>query len=71
MIPLTLADIGTELEIKRISGKDDVQRHLENMGFCVGSRIMLVSAGRGGDVIVNVKNVRVGISEKLAAKIMV
>ena len=70
-MPLSVADPGKEYEILRITGKDDIQKHLATMGFIVGSKVILVSPGHGGDVIVNIKNVRVGISEKLARKIMV
>ena len=36
MMPLTMAEIGRELEIRRIGGKEETRRFLESLGF-VGS----------------------------------
>ena len=33
MMPLTMAKEGEAAEIQRVGGKEDVRRHLENMGF--------------------------------------
>ena len=33
MMPLSLAEIGEENIIKRIGGKPEVKKHLENLGF--------------------------------------
>ena len=70
MIPLTLADIGEENTIRKIGGSPEVKKHLENLGFVVGGNVQIVSA-LGGNVIVNVKEARVAISEEMARKIMV
>ena len=70
MMPLALADIGEEYTIKRIGGSAEVKKHLENLGFVVGGTVKIVAA-LGGNVIVNVKEARVAISEEMARKIMV
>ena len=70
MMPLALADIGEEYTIKRIGGSAEVKKHLENLGFVVGGSVKIVTA-LGGNVIVNVKEARVAISEEMARKIMV
>jgi len=70
MMPLTLADIGKTEIIKRVGGGEEQKRFLENLGFVPGSEITLVSK-IAGNVIVNVKESRVAISEVLAQKIMV
>ena len=44
--------------------------YLENLGFVPGTVIVVVSK-TNGNVIVNVKEVRIAISEELARKIMV
>lgn len=69
-MPLALADIGEENIIKRIGGSPQVRKHLENLGFVVGGRVIIVSA-IAGNVIVNVKESRIAISEEMARKIMV
>lgn len=70
MMPLTLANVGEELTIQKIGGKPDVKKHLENLGFVVGSTAKLITA-LNGNVIVHVKETRVAISEEMARKIMV
>ncbi len=70
MMPLSLADIGEENTIKKIGGSAEVKQHLENLGFVVGGNVTVITA-LGGNVIVNVKESRVAISEEMARKIMV
>ena len=70
MMPLALADIGEDYTIKRIGGSAEVKKHLENLGFVVGGSVKIVTA-LGGNVIVNVKEARVAISEEMARKIMI
>ena len=69
-MPLSLANVGEENIIKRIGGKPEIKKHLENLGFVVGGTVTIVSA-LGGNVIVNVKESRVAISEEMARRIMV
>lgn len=70
MMPLSLAIVGEENTIKKICGSPEVRQHLENLGFVVGGNVTVVTA-LGGNVIVNVKEARVAISEEMARKIMV
>lgn len=69
-MPLTMVKEGTVTSIVRIGGKEEVRRHLENMGFVPGASITVVSVNNG-NVIVNVKEARVAISKEMANKIMV
>ena len=70
MMPLTLADAGEENIIKKIGGKPEVKKHLENLGFVVGGSVRIINR-LGGNVIVNVKETRVAISSEMAQKIMI
>ena len=70
MMPLSLAGIGEENTIKKIGGSPEVKQQLENLGFVVGGSVKIVNT-LGGNVIVNVKESRVAISEEMARKIMV
>ena len=69
-MPLTLADTGETYVIKRIGGKPEVKKHLENLGFVIGSNVSVINT-IGGNIIVKVKEARVAISEEMAQKIMV
>ena len=70
MMPLTLANIGEENMIRRVGGKQEVKKHLEDLGFVAGSRVTVISM-LGGNVIVNVKESRVAVCREMAQKIMV
>ena len=70
MMPLTFADVGEEHIIKKIGGKPEVKKHLENLGFVVGSGVSVINT-IGGNVIVKVKEARVAISQEMAQKIMI
>lgn len=70
MFPLTLANTGEEYTIKKIDGKPDVKKHLENLGFVVGGKAVIITAN-SGDLIVNVKETRVAVNKEMAQKIMV
>lgn len=70
MMPLTLATVGEENTIKRIGGRPDVKKHLENLGFVAGGNVTVITT-MGGNVIVNVKEARVAISKEMAQKIMI
>ena len=70
MMPLCLANIGENNVIRKIGGTPEVKKHLENLGFIVGGNVQIVNS-LGGNVIVNVKEARVAISEEMARKIMI
>ena len=70
MMPLAFAQVGEENIIRRIGGKPEVKKHLENLGFVVGGNVKIISK-LGSNVIVNVKESRIAISKEMAQKIMV
>mgnify|MGYP000727134381 FL=1 len=70
MLPLTMASQGEPMTIKKIGGKEETRKFLENLGFVVGGTVTVVSQ-IGGNMIVNVKDSRVAIGKDMANKIMV
>lgn len=70
MMPLALANVGEENTVKKIGGSPEVKKHLENLGFVVGGNVTVITS-LAGNVIVNVKEARVAISEEMARKIMI
>ena len=70
MMPLSLAVPGEENTIRKIGGSLEIKLHLENLGFVVGGNVTVVTT-LAGNVIVNVKESRVAISEEMARKIMI
>ena len=69
-MPLAMADIGEVNIIKSVTGRDDVRRHLAEMGFVVGGEVRVVSRLSGG-VILSVKDGRVALDRSMALRIMV
>ena len=70
MMPLTMLNTGEPSTIKKVGGKEETRRFLENLGFVQGAKVTVVSQ-IGGNVIVNVKESRVAIGKDMANKIMV
>lgn len=70
MMPLTMVKEGESNVIKKVGGKEETRKFLENLGFVTGS-IVTVVAEIGGNMIVNVKDSRVAIGKDMANKIMV
>jgi ferrous iron transport protein A len=70
MMPLILADSGSENIVRKVGGTAEVKQHLADLGFNVGTPVTVVSE-IGGNVIVKVKESRVAISKEMAQKIMV
>ncbi len=70
MIPLNYANRGEEAVIRKIGGSPEVKKHLENLGFVVGSTATVITS-LNGNVIVKVKESRVAINEEMARKIMI
>jgi ferrous iron transport protein A len=70
IMPLTMVKVGEHNTIKKVGGKEETRRFLENLGFVAGSIVTVVSE-IGGNMIVNVKDSRVAIGKDMANKIMV
>lgn len=70
MMPLTLANLGEELIIRKIGGNGETRRFLEGLGFVVGGNVTVVSE-LSGNVIVKVKESRVAVSKEMAQRVMV
>lgn len=69
-MPLTMANTGEENIIKKVGGKENTRRFLENLGFVAGGAVTVVSE-IGGNMIVNVNDSRVAIGKDMANKIMI
>ena len=70
MMPLTMAESGEEMMIRKVGGNPDTRKFLESLGFVVGGMVTIINE-IGGNVIVNVKESRVAVSKEMAMKIMV
>ena len=69
-MPIRMAPIGEELEIKRVSTDGEVKRRLESMGLVVGQRVTVLFQD-GGALVVRVKGCKLAIDERMASGIFV
>ena len=70
MMPITMMKDGETGVIKKVGGKEETRKFLENLGFVVGGTVTVVS-DIGGNLIVNVKDSRVAIGRVMACRIMI
>ena len=70
MMPLTMLNTGEPSTIKKVGGKEETRRFLENLGFVTGASVTIISH-TDGNLIVNIKDSRVAIGKEMANKIMV
>lgn len=65
-----MAKEGEPNVIRRVGGKEETRKFLENLGFVAGGLVTVVTEA-GGNLIVNVKESRVAIGKDMANKILV
>ena len=70
MMPITMMKDGETGVIKKVGGKEETRKFLENLGFVVGGTVTVVS-DIGGNLIVNVMDSRVAIGRDMACRIMI
>lgn len=70
MMPLSMVKEGEANIIRKVGGKEETRRFLENLGFVTGGTVTVISE-MGGNMIVNIKDSRVAIGKDMANKIMV
>lgn len=69
-MPLSMAGTGKANVIKKVGGREETRKFLENLGFVAGGTVTVVSE-TGGNLIVNVKDSRVAIGRDMASRIIV
>ena len=70
MMPLSMVKPGETNTIKKVGGKEETRKFLENLGFVTGGEVTVLSEIEG-NLIVNVKDSRVAIGKDMANRIMV
>ena len=70
MLPLTFVKTGDFAKVIKVSGKDNVKKHLADLGFVDGTIVNVISS-HGGDIILNVKDSRLAVTREMADKIMI
>lgn len=69
-MPLSMVKEGEPNIIKKVGGKEETRKFLENLGFVTGGTVTVVSE-IGGNIIVNIKDSRIAIGRDMANRIIV
>ena len=69
-MPLTLARARETNIIRKVTGRDEVRRHLAELGFVVGAPVTVVNE-IAGNMILSVKDSRVALDREMATRIMI
>ncbi len=69
-MPVAMANIGDVNIIRKITGQDEVRKHLAELGFVVGEPISVVSE-LGGSLILSVKDSRIALNRDMAMRVIV
>jgi len=65
-----MAKMGETVTIRKIGGKDEVRRHLAELGFVVDGTVTVVSE-IAGNLILQVKDSRIALDRTMASRIMI
>lgn len=69
-VPLAHAQKGITYRVVKISGKDETKKHLSDLGFVLNAEVTIVNQV-GGNLVCEIKGVRVGLDNALAQRITV
>lgn len=67
---LAMLQPGQTATVQAITGKEEVKRHLQNLGFIKGESVQVISENASGIILV-IKGVRIALNRGLAHRILV
>jgi Fe2+ transport system protein FeoA len=67
--PLSHIEAGACARVRQLAASDSVNGRLRELGFCEDQQVRILS--RGGNLICQVCNARLGLSEQIAENILV
>ena len=69
MMPLTMAKAGERVTIRKITGRDEVRRHLAELGLVADGDVTVVHE-MAGSLILQVKDGRIALNREMANRIL-
>lgn len=69
-MPISLAPIGEEVKVVRISGNEKVAKHLRDLGIATDSKLTVLSV-ESGSVIIRIMDSRLALDHNTARAIFV
>lgn len=70
MMPLSMAEPGKPVRIKKVIGKDKIRNHLMNLGFVEGGIVTIITE-LNGNLLIKIKEVRIALDKTMANRVMV
>ncbi|MDI9502284.1 MAG: ferrous iron transport protein A [Tissierellia bacterium] len=70
MMPLGFARVGETGTVLTVQGNSEMKKRLEDLGFTRGAKVRVV-ASLHGNLIVNIRDSRIGIDGDMARRVMV
>ena len=71
MMPLSMASSGEIVKLVSIRAGWGLQRRLSDLGLTPGVQLRVISSGRPGQVVIDVRGSRLALGHGVSAKIMV
>ncbi len=69
-LTLSHGEAGKTYQVVKIAGRDETIKHINDLGLIVDSKVTLINA-IAGNMILNIKEARIGIGKDLADKVTV
>lgn len=69
-MPVTLLGFGQEGRVEKVTGRDEVRRLLESMGFVTGETVSVISRS-GSNYILGVRGTRIALDRVMASRIII
>ena len=70
MLPITMAEPGRPVTVRKITGRDEQRQRLAELGIVVDSDVTVV-AEIGGNLILQVKDSRIALDRAMANRILI
>ena len=67
---LAMVTLGETKTISEFHGKEDIRRHLQDLGFLKGEKVQVIGENPSG-IIILLKGVRIALNRGLASRIIV
>ncbi|HIE47533.1 TPA: ferrous iron transport protein A [Candidatus Bipolaricaulota bacterium] len=71
VVPLTALEPGELARVFAVSGGRGATRRLAELGLTPGAAVRVLSAARGGPVLVEIRGSRIALGRGMAAKVLV
>ena len=69
-MPIVIAPLDTELTIVKVNTDEKTEKHLQSLGIVTNGKLKVITSNHG-NVIIEVKNVRLALNKDVATKIFV